>query len=457
METTQFCGVIFDLDGVITQTQKIHSAAWEKMFNDFLKTYCYENNLTFEAFDRRNDYLLYVDGKPRIEGIRSFLKSRSIELPEGNEQDDIDQKTIWGLGNKKNQDFRHIIQTQSVEIYQSTISLIEELKKKRIKVGVASSSKNCHFILEQSKLLHYFETVVDGEVSQKLHLKGKPEPDIFAKAAENMGLFPHQCVIVEDAISGVKAGLAGNFGMVLGVARSVDGRELLANGADTVVSDLSEINYQDMHHWFEKGINYYSWRLKYYGFHPAEEKLRETLFTTGNGYFGTRGCIETEKDDGIHYPGCYIAGVYNKTPSMVHHKKIFNNDLVNCPNWLPIEFKIGKSDYISPFQMEILSYKQILNMKKGLIERSGIFKHKTGKITRIKIKRFSSMENPHLAAIRFEIIPLNYADPITVRTYLDGSVINNGVERYRQLNQKHLKFISSGKEKDYVYLCMQTT
>lgn len=456
MVSLKFKGAIFDLDGVVTKTAHIHAAAWKTMFDEFLKKWSEKENKPFVPFTHDNDYIPYVDGKPRYDGVKSFLESREIELPYGDKSDGPEKETVCGLGNKKNEIYNEIIKREGAFVFQSTIKLIKEMRKNKTKIGVASSSKNTKLILETSGIEDLFETRVCGIVSEELHLKGKPDPDIFVKAAEFLGLLPHECLMVEDAISGVAAGRNGNFGLVLGVARYGDDEVLKTNGADIVVKDLGEISLADINKWFAKGIEKDSWNLTYYGFDPEGEKLRETLTTVGNGYFGTRGCFEGESASDIHYPGTYIAGVYNKLPTVIHNKEIYNNDFVNCPNWLPVEFKIGDGDFLSPLKMELLSYRQNLNMREGVMERALTCKDSAGKITVVQSHRIASMASPHYGAIRYKITPQNYSGKITVRSGLDGGIINDGVARYRQLNSRHLSFVSRGKTDGGIYLHMET-
>ncbi len=236
-----FEAVIFDLDGVITKTALVHSTAWTRMFNDYLifrsKTY----NEEHKVFTHEFDYLPYVDGKPRYKGVSDFLSSRSIQIPFGTPADSVEMETICGLGNRKNKYFNIILETEGVEVYDSTISLIHELISHDIKTGVASSSANCRKVLERAGILNLFQTRVDGEVSVLLHLKGKPEPDIFTTACDLLKVKYKLGVVVEDAVSGVQAGRKGNFGLVLGIAREGNAAELLKNGAHKVVSDISEL------------------------------------------------------------------------------------------------------------------------------------------------------------------------------------------------------------------------
>ncbi|MFW6323931.1 MAG: beta-phosphoglucomutase family hydrolase [Desulfovibrionales bacterium] len=457
MNTVQCRGVIFDLDGVVTRTAKVHALAWEKMFNEFLRKHAEEKDEPFKPFDPLDDYQKYVDGKPRFEGVLSFLDSRNIKLPYGEPDDPATSETVHGLGTRKNILFQEILRREGPEVIQTTVDFIRQLLQRDIHVAIASSSRNCKLVLELAGLEELFEVRVDGEVSRELSLKGKPDPDIFITAARQMGLWPSECVVVEDALSGVQAGKNGNFGLTLGIARNTDGQLLLRFGADIIVQDLSEISFEDIENWFDTGVREDGWHLTYRGFDPGDERLRETLTTVGNGYLGTRGCFEGEKASFSFYPGTYIAGIYNRVPSELGGRTIYNNDFVNCPNWLPIEFKIGSGEFTSPLSMDVLSYSHNLNMRDALMERTIVCRDKLGRITRIQSTRLASMDDPHLCAIRYEFTPLNYSSRVTIRSSLDGNVKNEGVPRYRQLASQHLDFVSGGKKGDGVYLHVQTS
>lgn len=351
LKSYPFSGVIFDLDGVITQTALVHSAAWKKMFDEFLLEWSRRHGLPFREFDHQADYLPYVDGKPRYQGVASFLSSRGIELPYGTPEDSPEMETICGLGNRKNNAFNEVLERDGVKVYQSTIDLIYELRKNDIRVAVASSSKNCEQVLRRAGILNLFEARVDGVVSAQLGLKGKPEPDIFTTAAAQMGLPVHRCVVVEDAVSGVQAGRAGNFGMVLGIARENNHHELLINGADIVVGDLAELGgIEGIEDWFVRGLAHDNFSLTYHDFIPGKEKHRETLLTVGNGYFATRGAMEETSARGPHYPATYMAGLYNRLISRVSDRDVENEDFVNAVNWLPITFRLGEGHLVRPKQ-----------------------------------------------------------------------------------------------------------
>ncbi len=256
MADYSFKAVIFDLDGVITQTARVHSLAWKKMFDEYLEFRFTTYGEPFKEFDHERDYLPFVDGKSRYKGVESFLLSRGINIDFGNPSDPPGRETICGLGNKKDSTFNAIVTGEGVRVYNSTVDIIKKLKKLGIKLGVASSSKNCKAVLEAADLLELFDTRVDGVVSAKLNLKGKPEPDIFTTACNNLKSEYKKAIIVEDAISGVQAGAKGNFGLVLGIARENNEEELKKNGADRVIRDFSEITIDDLEKWFSGKIHF---------------------------------------------------------------------------------------------------------------------------------------------------------------------------------------------------------
>jgi len=235
IDTKRIQAVLFDLDGVVTQTAKTHAMAWKELFDEYLCT----KGLS-DSFDIEKDYRQYVDGKPRYDGVESFLLSRGIKLDRGDPEDSPDKETVCGLGNRKNEIFRQLIQKRGVEVYKEAVSLIKTLRERSVKTAVVSSSKNCAFILEAADITDLFDVCIDGIESERLHLAGKPEPDVFVEAARRLFVNPERSIVVEDAVSGVHAGKKGGF-VVIAVDR-VGNKEALADaGADTVVGDLSVI------------------------------------------------------------------------------------------------------------------------------------------------------------------------------------------------------------------------
>lgn len=457
MNTSKIDAVIFDLDGVITNSTPLHSLAWKEMFDQFLKDQATKTSTPFREFTHEEDYLAYVDGKPRYIGVKSFLESRGIDLPFGNPSQEPGQDTICALGNLKNQLFNQMLTDRGVDIYASSVEFIHTLKDSGIPLGLATSSKNATRVLELTGLIDLFQTRVDGIVSAELGLEGKPSPDIFQKACDQLGAAYDRSVIVEDANSGVEAGYRGHFGLVLGVARENNQEELELHGADLVVEDLREISLSDIHNWFAGDGQSKSWSIEYHSYDPAREGTRETLCAVGNGYFCTRGAMEeipANLDE--NYPGTYITGLYNSLESNIGGRTVSNEDFVNSPNWLPLTFRIGSGDWFDPKEAEILEFHRKLDFKTGLLTRTMIVRDREGNQTRIQSARFVSMADPNLAVIEYKITPLNYAGTITVRSELDGTVTNLGVKRYRELSTMHLLPLKEGGEGRFSYLSVET-
>jgi len=248
----QYDTVIFDLDGVITKTAVVHASAWKEMFDEYMHIREQRDGEEFRAFTHEEDYLPYVDGRPRYKGVETFLKSRDIDIPFGDPIDEPGKETCCGLGNKKNLKFREILERDGVQVYEPAVALIKNLKENDVRVGCATSSKNGQFILEKCGMEDTFETRVDGIVSAELGLQGKPEPDIFVKAADNIGSKPDRSVVVEDAVSGVAAGQKGGFALTLGVARENNEKELEDNGADIVVTSFEGVDAQKIDAWINQ-------------------------------------------------------------------------------------------------------------------------------------------------------------------------------------------------------------
>ena len=232
---------LFDLDGVLTQTAKVHAKAWKAMFDDFLRKWAQEHGQQFVPFDPVRDYDEYVDGKPRYDGVRSFLASRKIELPEGTPDDPPDAQTIHGLGDRKNQIVLELIHKEGVEPYEGSVRYVHAVIDAGLRRAVVSSSTNCRDVLRAAGIDGLFDVIVDGNVAEREHLAGKPAPDTFLAGARALGVEPSAAVVFEDALAGVEAGRAGKFGFVVGVDRVGQADALKAHGADTVVEDLAEL------------------------------------------------------------------------------------------------------------------------------------------------------------------------------------------------------------------------
>ena len=237
----QITACLFDLDGVLTQTAKVHAKAWKQMFDEFLRGWSKRTGQPFREFDAVADYDEYVDGKPRLDGARSFLQSRGIELPLGSPDDPPTAETLYGLGTRKNDIVLGLIHDEGVEPYEGSVAFVKKAIEQGLRRAVVSSSTNCKDVLEAAGIENLFEARIDGHTAEEQHLAGKPAPDTYLAGARALGVPPEQAAVFEDALAGVEAGRAGNFGWVVGVDRVGQAEALRRDGADVVVKDLSEL------------------------------------------------------------------------------------------------------------------------------------------------------------------------------------------------------------------------
>ncbi len=691
--------IIMDLDGVVTDTARLHSAAWKEMFNSYIREREERYGERHEGFTDE-DYYLHIDGKPRCDGVRDFLASRGITLPEGGPEDPPERETVCGLGNRKDHRFQELLGSQGVEPFPSVNKALRSWRAKGTKLALVSSSRNARKVLDMALPSFSFDAVVDGNDLGALGLKGKPAPDLFLEAAKRLGISPEKAAVIEDALSGVEAGRSGGFGLVIGVDRRDQADDLRRYGADLVVSGLSELMAEvkeempsaldrfeeilrrllgggpaifldydgtlspivarpdlalmaddmrstlrklsrecpvfvisgrglddvmrmvgldslgyagshgleiegphGMYSDSERGLPYTAalddaehelapvaervkgallerkpfalalhyrmvaredvpmleeafdhvarghpklrrmggkmvlelrpdmdwdkgdavfslvgrldagrdtvvplyigddltdedafkavgdrgitilvsdrsrptaarylladvaevqvfldrlalglesegaartWSLTYDGYEPSKEKLREALCTLGNGYMATRGSAPESSEGDHHYPGTYIAGIYDILESEVQGRRIENESNVNLPNWSYVSFKVEDGDWFELDNVRIDDYRRELDMRGGVLKRKVVFTDDHGRRTTVRDRRFVSMEEPNLAALEVEITPENWSGRMTVRTALDGNVGNTLVKRYRELNNDHLMHLGSG-------------
>jgi beta-phosphoglucomutase family hydrolase len=232
---------LFDLDGVLTQTAKVHAKAWKQMFDAYLHERSQRTGEPFKEFKLPDDYEQYVDGKPRRDGVASFLQSRGIDIPLGTPEDSPDAETIYGLGLRKNNIVLGLIRDEGVEAYEGSVRYVKAARDRGLRRAVVSSSTNCHDVLVAAGIADLFEVEIDGQVAERDHLAGKPAPDTFLAGAKALDTPPAQAVVFEDALAGVEAGRAGHFGWVVGVDRTGHAEALHEHGADVVVKDLAEL------------------------------------------------------------------------------------------------------------------------------------------------------------------------------------------------------------------------
>jgi alpha,alpha-trehalase len=245
LDLTRFKAALFDLDGVVTKTAAVHARAWQHLFNDYLRTDSIRTGREFKPFDIEYDYRQYVDGKPRYEGVKSFLDSREIVLPWGAPDDGPEEDTIYGLGNKKDGYFETYLKETGIDVYPDTVRFLRMVRDRGMKTAVVSSSNHAQQVIEAAGLAPLFDTRIDGHETQRLHLRGKPAPDTFLEAARRLGVDPRHAMVLEDAQAGVEAGRNGGFGLVIGLDRKNQAEALRQHGADVVAADLTELLPQE--------------------------------------------------------------------------------------------------------------------------------------------------------------------------------------------------------------------
>ncbi|MCC3751297.1 MAG: beta-phosphoglucomutase family hydrolase [Halorhodospira halophila] len=242
VEIADYQAAIFDMDGVVTRTATVHARAWKEMFDAFLQAHAERTGTPFAPFDEETEYWEHVDGLPRQEGVRRFLAARGIDLPEGEEDDPPEHDTIHGLGRRKDALIQAVIERDGVEVFPDWLERVRQWRAAGVRTAIVSSSRNCRRMIQAAGIETLFDARVDGETARELGLRGKPDADIFLVAAERLGVAPGQSVVFEDAISGVQAGAAGPFALVVGVARHDNHDVLRAHGADVAVAALTELS-----------------------------------------------------------------------------------------------------------------------------------------------------------------------------------------------------------------------
>lgn len=690
--------VIFDMDVVVTDSASIHAAAWMELFDAFLDRRPAGAGQNRSPFTEA-DYLRFVDGKPRYQGVADFLAARGIALPWGNSSDPETAETVCGLGNRKDRFFRERLTQESVQVFESTVALVRRLDAAGIRTGVFTASRHCAELLAAAGIGDLFSVRVDGIEAEKLGLPGKPDPAMLLEAARRLDADPDRTVVVEDAEAGVAAGRAGGFALVIGIDRHESADRLSSRGADIVLGDLAEVRLREgfrrisalpdaiecwtrvtgrlgtekpavlldfdgtlaeivadpaaaklvdgaaavlaelaalcpvavisgrdltdlrnrvgvsgiwyagshgfdlmapdgtrhvhdavpgaeqelaraadelrrrlgdvagalvehkrfavaVHHrnvaagdvggvvaavhdvghaaglrvtsgrrvtelrpdvdwdkgaalrWILRHLDRWvlpiylgddltdedafdavesdgiaivvrhtesgdrhtaagfavtgprevreylqrlveslraeaaaapeSWALTFHGYDPPREKLRESLCTVGNGYFATRGAAPESAAGAVHYPGTYLAGLYNRLADEIDGHAVDNESLVNLPNWLPVTFRIGGGDWFDLDAAELVSYQQHFDLRRAELVRQFRVRDAEGRVTAVRQRRFAAIHRPHLGALETTITAENWSGALTIRSAIDGSVRNSLVERYRALSDTHL-------------------
>ncbi len=422
--------VLFDMDGVVTNTASIHAAAWKQLFDSVLRDPRVQVADPEKLFDMTDDYERYVDGRSREDGVSAYLSARQIALPPGTPEDRPAAWTIAGLAARKNELFLAELHKRGLRSYPGTIALLTRLRSAGVPIGLVTASRNARQMLAAAGLADMFDTIVDGQVALDQRLPGKPDPAMFVEAARRLGVAVERTAVVEDAVSGVSAAHIGGFGLVVGIARLGHREALEEAGADVVVHDVGELDLG--------ASRTNPWVLVYQGFDPDHEGHREALMALGNGYMVTRGARPEHSDDGIHYPGTYLAGLYNRLVSSIHGIRLEEEHLVNVPNWLPVDLRIGDGPWWSTGTLETRDERHELHLRLGTSVRTATLVGPDGQLIDIEQKSLVSMDDPHLAVLQTTVTARGRSVPMTLRAGIDAGVRNTNVAHYIGSDTTHL-------------------
>ncbi|HKU11804.1 MAG TPA: HAD-IA family hydrolase [Sinomonas sp.] len=424
-----FDAVIFDLDGVVTDTAIVHEAAWRELFDGVLKDPRIVSGVDVSPF-RRSDYLDFVDGRPREEGVLTFLRSRGIQIPRGDASDEAGTWTAFGLGALKDRLFRNRLGA-GVSAFAGTVALLDRLRAGRVPVALATASRNAQTVLHAAHLEKSFDVVVDGVETARLGLAGKPEPDLFLEAARRLGPPSARSVVIEDSTAGVEAARRGGFGLVVGIDRGGHRAELEAAGAGVVLDDVGELDL---------GLVIADpWLLVYEGSDPGHEGHREALTTLGNGYVGVRGAAPESGRGGVGYPGTYLSGVYNRVSNLVEGRETEDEHLVNGPNWLHFDVRLEDGDWWSEGSLTLASERRVLDLRRAILLREAVLVDEQGRRLRVQQRRFVSMAERQLMALETVLTPEGWSGTVAVRSGVDMDVSNENVFEDALLARRHLR------------------
>lgn len=429
-----FSAVIFDLDGVVTDTASVHEAAWRELFGAVLSDPRLPRGADARPFVHA-DYLDHVDGRPREEGVTEFLRSRGIELPPGDPTDGAEQWTVHGLAARKDGLFRRRLDQTGVEVFPETADLVARLRAAGIPVAVATASRNAHRVLEAARLEDAFDLVLDGIEAARLRLPGKPDPAAFLEAARRIGVDPAKAVVVEDAEAGVLAAHRGGFGLVVGIDRGGRRRaELEEAGADLVLRDLGELDL---------GLVLADpWTLVYEGSDAENEGHREALTTLGNGYVGVRGAAPESRRSGPGYPGTYLSGVYNRVANVVQGQETEDEHMVNAPNWLHLDLRTPGCGWWSEGGLTLRHERRVLDLGAALLQREADLEDDAGRRLRVVQRRFVSMAAQQIMALETTVTAEGWSGEVEVRSGVDMDVANENVLEDELLARRHLRDVT---------------
>ncbi|NUS35652.1 MAG: HAD-IA family hydrolase [Pseudarthrobacter sp.] len=422
-----FDAVIFDLDGVVTNTALVHQAAWKDAFDRIL-----QDPRTPPGADRgpltRGDYLTFVDGLPREQGVMNLLAARGVHVDRGSESDEPGAWTAFGLGGLKNELFLQYLTRDGVQTYPGTLQLLQRLSAAGVPTAVVTSSRNAARVLEAAEIMPLFTEVLDGTTAAGLGLQGKPAPDVFLAAASRLGVPPAHAVVIEDSAAGVEAGRRGGFGLVVGIDRSGSRRQLEDAGADIVLNDVGELDL---------GLVIgNAWHLVYEGFDAGHEGHREALTTLGNGYLAVRGAAP--EGGTFSYAGMYLAGIYNRVKVQAAGEMLTEEHMVNAPDCLFLDLRLPGRQWWSEGGLTAVRERRVLDLKKAVLERRLLLETADRRRMELVQTRFVSMAEPHLLAVETTVTARGWSGTLEIRSGVNAGVRNANLPERAQGSDVHL-------------------
>jgi len=421
IDPIRFEAAVFDLDGVLTETAAVHAQAWKQLFDEVLASEAAASGKVFQPFDANSDYLAYVDGRPRGDGVRTFLAARGITLPEGQAGDPPDALTVRALGARKDAYFLARLAQSGVKVFPDAQPLLASLRAAGLKTALVSSSRNAKAVLEAGGLTALIDVVVDGVVAARLGLKGKPAPDTFLRAIQQLGVPASRAVGFEDALVGVEAIRAAGYGLVVGVDRVGQSRELVAHGADIAVADLQTLEVAApeaatadprLAAWPPvTPTEDADWLIVEDGFTFTREHEIGSIFAIGNGHLGSRGSLA--EGGAMSAPATFVAGLFDAGPGSIP-------TLAELPDWryvapviegAPLNLRSGR----------LIAQRRTLDMRQGMIWRDWRHQDPAGRVTRLQECRLASAYDRRLLLQALALTPENWGGAISFESKLDGS------------------------------------
>lgn len=433
--------VVFDLDGVVTNTASLHEQAWATTFQALFDGLGESIGTPARRAFSHEDYRQLVDDRPCADGVRNVLVDRDLYLEDGSPEDAPGSDSVWAIANAKDARFVELLNSVPPRPFPSSVALIRRIRQAGIPVALVTASRHSEEVIAASGVSDLFDAVVDGKTAAAMQLAGKPAPDTFVEALIRLGARPARAAVFEDAAPGVVAGRSAGCGLVIGVDRHGEANDdLLTAGAHAVVSDLGEVEVTG------HGPASDVWHLEEPESDLGREGIRETLYTLGNGYLATRGARPyVVADPTTYYPGTYFAGVYNRSSSRLRSRLVEREAIVNAPNWLLLRFSIDGGAFIGDEGTKIVRSSLRLDVRRGLLERRFVVVI-DGKVTSVLERRLVSMANPHLTAIEMTLVAENWSGTLELRSELDGAVADTETTEERLLAGRHLEILGEGEE-----------